>query len=386
MRGGRATRGRSLAVSVMSMALAVASFGGPVAAELQPVVTAGNAQTAAAESFSDVPPDHVFADDIAWLATTGITQGRDDGTYGLNDPVTRGAMAAFLHRYDASTNTALAVSTEQLPLARRGLSYGTALDAHGGQAPYHWEVGGLPAGLEATTDGLVTGVVEESGTWTVDVEVRDDGGRQASARLSLEVVDVGVPDACIGQECALLEPFDGQAVEIEGTTVRRTTLELEPEQVDAVQLDGDRVDDRGTVHGTAQLTLTGLAQLPEIDDVLVVPEQAHPEGHLGPLIVQVGQVTGSVGTPVEVAGPLVGLLSAYHSGVLHIRQSDTTGVATAGMADRGSVGTANAGSLATCERDGTQEVSVEVTPQTDGDVHRIRRSADYPRQDCGMVW
>ena len=53
-----------------------------------------------APDFDDVPADHTFAEDIAWLADTGITQGRDDGTFGLNDPVTRGAMAAFLHRYD----------------------------------------------------------------------------------------------------------------------------------------------------------------------------------------------------------------------------------------------------------------------------------------------
>ena len=54
-----------------------------------------------APDFDDVPDSHVFADEIAWLASTGITQGRGDGTFGLNDPVTRGAMAAFLYRYDA---------------------------------------------------------------------------------------------------------------------------------------------------------------------------------------------------------------------------------------------------------------------------------------------
>ena len=50
--------------------------------------------------FTDVPDGHVFEDEIAWLSSTGITQGRDDGTFGLNDAVTRGAMAAFLYRYD----------------------------------------------------------------------------------------------------------------------------------------------------------------------------------------------------------------------------------------------------------------------------------------------
>lgn len=42
--------------------------------------------------------DSVFEDDINALREAGITQGRDDGTYGPNDPVNRGQMAAFLNR------------------------------------------------------------------------------------------------------------------------------------------------------------------------------------------------------------------------------------------------------------------------------------------------
>ena len=55
-----------------------------------------------AVSFTDVPAGHVFEREIAWLASTGITQGRGDGTFGLSDPVSRGAMAAFLYRFDGA--------------------------------------------------------------------------------------------------------------------------------------------------------------------------------------------------------------------------------------------------------------------------------------------
>ena len=51
------------------------------------------------QQFWDVPSDHTFADDIAWLSSTGVTVGRADGSFGLNDAVTRGQMAAFLYRY-----------------------------------------------------------------------------------------------------------------------------------------------------------------------------------------------------------------------------------------------------------------------------------------------
>ncbi|MFP3914708.1 MAG: S-layer homology domain-containing protein, partial [Actinomycetota bacterium] len=43
----------------------------------------------------------VFAEDIAWLADSGITRGcnpPDNDRYCPGDPVTRGQMAAFLHR------------------------------------------------------------------------------------------------------------------------------------------------------------------------------------------------------------------------------------------------------------------------------------------------
>ncbi|MEO6350398.1 MAG: S-layer homology domain-containing protein [Candidatus Limnocylindrales bacterium] len=39
-----------------------------------------------------------FHDDIAWLSDYGITTGFGDGTYRPSDPVTRQAMAAFMHR------------------------------------------------------------------------------------------------------------------------------------------------------------------------------------------------------------------------------------------------------------------------------------------------
>ena len=48
--------------------------------------------------FPDVPEDFVHAEGIAWLVSQGITTGRVDGTFGPGDPVTRGQMASFLDR------------------------------------------------------------------------------------------------------------------------------------------------------------------------------------------------------------------------------------------------------------------------------------------------
>ena len=48
--------------------------------------------------FSDVPARSMYAKEIAWMRTSGITTGWPDGTYRPASPVNRDAMAAFLHR------------------------------------------------------------------------------------------------------------------------------------------------------------------------------------------------------------------------------------------------------------------------------------------------
>ena len=54
---------------------------------------AGGAQT-----FSDVPPENPFFDEIEAISAAGITNGFNDGTYRPSQSVTRGAMAAFMGR------------------------------------------------------------------------------------------------------------------------------------------------------------------------------------------------------------------------------------------------------------------------------------------------
>ncbi len=49
-------------------------------------------------TFTDVPADHPFAAEIAWLVDEGITTGYPDGTFRPGAPVTRQAMSAFLYR------------------------------------------------------------------------------------------------------------------------------------------------------------------------------------------------------------------------------------------------------------------------------------------------
>jgi hypothetical protein len=55
--------------------------------------------------FADVDPTHDFYDEIAWMATTGITTGFHDQTFRSNITVSRQATAAFLARFTACCAT-----------------------------------------------------------------------------------------------------------------------------------------------------------------------------------------------------------------------------------------------------------------------------------------
>ena len=55
----------------------------------------------AAASFVDVPDTHTFSADIQWLADAGVTKGcnpPENTRFCPDEVVTRGQMAAFLHR------------------------------------------------------------------------------------------------------------------------------------------------------------------------------------------------------------------------------------------------------------------------------------------------
>ena len=53
-----------------------------------------------ASPFSDVSTGSQFYREISWLADQRITTGWADGSFRPVQPIERGAMAAFLHRYN----------------------------------------------------------------------------------------------------------------------------------------------------------------------------------------------------------------------------------------------------------------------------------------------
>lgn len=108
-----------------------------VAAFVAGSVLSGGGAVWASHQYSDVPDSSPFHNDIDWVTYYGIAQGYTDGTFKPTNPVSRQAMAAFLHRYnDALTREETSydptpgstfIVTTVCPVGRRALAGGGAI-------------------------------------------------------------------------------------------------------------------------------------------------------------------------------------------------------------------------------------------------------------------
>ncbi len=83
----------------------------------------------------------------------------------------------------------LQLTVARLPQASFGAMYNARLSAIGGQPPYTWSLskGTLPAGLLLDSEGRLSGVPKQDGTFIPTVRVRDALGAQAEGSLQLTV-------------------------------------------------------------------------------------------------------------------------------------------------------------------------------------------------------
>jgi hypothetical protein len=75
---------------------------GAMAAYLHRLAGAPTVATPASPTFRDVKTNHPFFEEIEWHAAQAITTGYSDGTFKPGRAVSRGAMAAYLYRFAGS--------------------------------------------------------------------------------------------------------------------------------------------------------------------------------------------------------------------------------------------------------------------------------------------
>src|SRR5258708_18907956 len=93
---------------------------------------------------------------------------------------------------------ALTISTTSLSQANVGFPYQTTLIATGGTLPYTWSItsGLLPAGLNLSASGVISGTATQSGPFTFTVRVKDASSQTATNPESLTVGPGGSRVAC----------------------------------------------------------------------------------------------------------------------------------------------------------------------------------------------
>jgi autotransporter-associated beta strand protein len=141
---------------------------------------------------------------LAGLSLSNISLQTDEfpgrGTWSLATNAT-GVVAV----YDPDE---LTVPAQDLPAAERGSVYNFQFIASGGVQPREWAVvaGALPAGLQLTSSGLLTGTPSVAGSFAFTVQVTDAAGLTASravvlavAEAPLEIVSVALQDAAVGE-------------------------------------------------------------------------------------------------------------------------------------------------------------------------------------------
>jgi hypothetical protein len=153
-------------------------------AKTVPVLAAGNGLTGLALSNISLQADD-FPGHGTWSLATNST-----GVVAVYDP------------------DELTVPAQDLPAAERGSVYNFQFIASGGVSPRDWTVlaGALPAGLQLTSSGLLSGTPSVAGPFAFTAQVTDAAGLTASrgfvlvvAESPLDILSVSLQDAAVGE-------------------------------------------------------------------------------------------------------------------------------------------------------------------------------------------
>jgi len=119
-----------------------------------------------------------------------------DGVAGVNGPV---IIPLTLTPPLSTLSSPLAVATTSLADGSVGTAYSQALTATGGTAPYTWTVatGTLPAGLNLSTAGTISGTPTAAGTTSFTVRVTDSAAPAATATQALTLNVTAAPVATV---------------------------------------------------------------------------------------------------------------------------------------------------------------------------------------------
>jgi Putative Ig domain len=138
-----------------------------------------------------LPPGLTLSSSAGLITGTPTTPGTFNATFRLTDAAGLSSTAAL--SITIANPPALAVSTTALPTAAINISYNVTLAASGGVAPYIWSLASgsssLPAGLNLSPSGVISGAPTALGTFSFTVQVTDsEGPAPVSATATLSII------------------------------------------------------------------------------------------------------------------------------------------------------------------------------------------------------
>ena len=142
------------------------------------------------------------------LSTAGVLSGTPtaNGSFSFTVRAADAGSQSATQALTVQVGASLAITTTNLPSATTGTAYTSQLSASGGTTPYSWTLtsGTLPAGLNLSSAGLVSGTPTTAGSSTFIVQVTDGSSRTATRALtllvstSLSVTTTTLPGGTVG--------------------------------------------------------------------------------------------------------------------------------------------------------------------------------------------
>ncbi len=121
------------------------------------------------------------------------------GIYGftvkVQDSNSQSATLTLSLQVQSNATTLVIITTSLLPQGKEGSVYGITFQAVGGKGPYAWAATGLPAFLNLSASGKLSGTppAGTAGSYSFTVTVTDSAGNKASGMFTLKVASQSAP-------------------------------------------------------------------------------------------------------------------------------------------------------------------------------------------------
>jgi len=198
----QASRAFSLQISsgltITTSALSPARVGQPYELQLQASGGFGALQWS---SLTGLPPGFTIN------ATTGVLSGTATATgdFPITFQVMDASGAIGTRTLVLNVLSTFSITTESLPNAQTGVPYTASLSASGGVVPFRWQaLNELPPGLTLDPFGVLSGTLQQTGSFPVHVQVADSAGGTAARQFTLVVTSQfritteGLPNGSVG--------------------------------------------------------------------------------------------------------------------------------------------------------------------------------------------